>query len=233
MSLQNQSLGEIASNIPGATRLFREHQIDFCCGGARSLKEETERRGVAIEPLLAALNQLKENTATEKNWKDAQPEALIAHILQRFHMRHREQLPELIQLSEKVERVHAENPDCPEGLAAHLKDMQEELLCHMVKEEQVLFPMLLQGMRRAASAPIAVMEEEHKQHGEALEKMLSLAHQLVLPERACNSWRALYLGLDELRNDLMEHIHLENNILFKSRKTDSGQGCGGKCSCGG
>lgn len=66
-----------------------------------------------------------------------------------------------------------------------------------------------------ADGPISVMETEHVQHGEALEKMMELAHQLALPEEACNSWRALYLGLGELRDDLMEHIHLENNILFK------------------
>jgi regulator of cell morphogenesis and NO signaling len=34
------------------------------------------------------------------------------------------------------------------------------------------------------------------------------------PANACNTWRALYRGLDELRLDLMQHIHLENNLLF-------------------
>jgi regulator of cell morphogenesis and NO signaling len=76
------------------------------------------------------------------------------------------------------------------------------------------------------------MESEHVLHGEALEKMLMLAHQLQLPDGACNSWRALYLGVGELRDDLMEHIHLENNILFKQQASSPPGVCCGHCTCG-
>ena len=37
---------------------------------------------------------------------------------------------------------------------------------------------------------------------------------LALPDSACNSWRALYAGLAKLADDLTEHIHIENNVLF-------------------
>ena len=30
----------------------------------------------------------------------------------------------------------------------------------------------------------------------------------------CNTWRALYSGIQEFADDLMMHIHRENNILF-------------------
>ena len=49
---------------------------------------------------------------------------------------------------------------------------------------------------------------------ENLRKTRRLAHDLVPPPAACNTWRALYLGLDALERELMEHIHLENNVLF-------------------
>jgi regulator of cell morphogenesis and NO signaling len=35
-----------------------------------------------------------------------------------------------------------------------------------------------------------------------------------VPPGACNTWRALWNGLEALERDLREHIHLENNILF-------------------
>lgn len=34
------------------------------------------------------------------------------------------------------------------------------------------------------------------------------------PEAACTTWRALYLRLQELEGELMDHIALENNVLF-------------------
>lgn len=229
MLMENQSLGEIARSIPGATRIFRQFNMDFCCGGARSLREEAARKDVMLEDIISSLRALEGKKTEGKDWSKATAKELIAHILERYHLRHREQLPELISLAEKVERVHADHPDAPAGLSAHLAEMLHELESHMQKEERILFPMLMRGQGYIAGGPISVMESEHQQHGEALEKMMALAHQLVLPENACNSWRALYLGLSELRDDLMEHIHLENNILFQQAASQS-EVCCGHCS---
>ncbi|MNG08567.1 Iron-sulfur cluster repair protein YtfE [compost metagenome] len=44
--------------------------------------------------------------------------------------------------------------------------------------------------------------------------MLALTHHITPPADACNTWRALYRGLLEFKDDLMQHIHLENNVLF-------------------
>ena len=165
----------------------------------------------------------------QQGWAKATDKELIAHVLERYHVRHRKQLPELIGLSEKVERLHAEHPDAPTGLAAHLVDMLQELESHMQKEEHILFPMILRGQKTMAVGPISVMESEHVQHMEALQKMLMLAHQLQLPEAACNSWQALYVGIGELRDDLMEHIRLENEFLFKRNTSNAEHMCCGGC----
>jgi regulator of cell morphogenesis and NO signaling len=74
--------------------------------------------------------------------------------------------------------------------------------------------MLQQGIGPQAAPPIQVLRLEHDQHGEALEKMLALTHHITPPADACNTWRALYRGLQEFKEDLMQHIHLENNVLF-------------------
>ncbi|AZG13309.1 iron-sulfur cluster repair protein YtfE [Cupriavidus pauculus] len=215
MSMQDQSLGQLARRIPGATKIFHDYQLDFCCGGAHTLRDAAEARGLdaaAIEARLQALQA--EAPADGQDWGDAPADALIAHILSRFHERHREQLPELIRLARRVEEVHGDRPDCPVGLADHLGVMHQELLSHMQKEEQVLFPMLARGMNAMAGAPITVMRMEHDDHGVALERLAELTGDITLPRAACNTWRALYLGLRTFREDLMEHIHLENNVLF-------------------
>jgi regulator of cell morphogenesis and NO signaling len=85
----------------------------------------------------------------------------------------------------------------------------------MQKEERVLFPMLRAGSGVAAQGPITVMRMEHDDHGLALQRLAELTDDIALPRGACNTWRALYLGLRAFREDLMEHIHLENNVLFE------------------
>jgi regulator of cell morphogenesis and NO signaling len=62
--------------------------------------------------------------------------------------------------------------------------------------------------------PVRVMYEEHEDHGRNLKKLRELAGDFEAPPDACESWRALYIALERLEQDLFEHIHLENNVLF-------------------
>ncbi len=214
MNLLEQPIGQLACALPGSTRIFHQHKLDFCCGGHKSLREAAAKRGIDPQLLLNELEALQDNTSAQHDWRTAPVAELIGFILDRFHQRHREEIPELIRLARRVEQVHGERTDCPIGLADHLEAMFHELLSHMMKEEQVLFPMLLNGKDRQAQAPISMMRSEHDQHGEALARLESLTNDISAPRDACNTWRALYAGLIRLREDLMQHIHLENNVLF-------------------
>ncbi|MCG4453089.1 iron-sulfur cluster repair protein YtfE [Pseudomonas sp. MMS21-TM103] len=213
-TLLDQPLGSLACEIPGATRVFHAFNLDFCCGGHKSLREAAALRGIEPDVVAAELDSLQARGGTQLDWRTEPSTRLIEHILKRYHARHREQLPELIRLACRVEQVHGDRADCPNGLADLLRDMQQELESHMLKEEQILFPMLLSGYAKQASAPISVMRFEHDHHGLALEQMEALTHGLTPPQDACNTWCALYRGLNELHDDLMQHIHLENNVLF-------------------
>ncbi|MPN53049.1 Iron-sulfur cluster repair protein YtfE [bioreactor metagenome] len=128
---------------------------------------------------------------------------------------HREQLPELIRLARRVEQVHGERETCPHGLADHLTAMAQELESHMRKEELVLFPMIARGHGAMSGMPISVMRSEHEEHGQALQRLYALTDNITPPRDACTTWRALYTGLRAFRDDLMAHIHTENNILFE------------------
>lgn len=214
-ALTEQTLGSLACLIPGATRVFRQYKLDFCCGGNTPLRDAAQQRSLDAEAIADELAALQSTPADEPDWRSEPADTLIDHLLERFHERHREQFPELIRLASRVEQVHGNKADCPTGLAEHLWTMQQELESHMLKEEQILFPMLRRNIQLPQTqGPIAVMRYEHDQHGAALERLAELTHDITPPANACNTWRALYRGLEELRNDLMQHIHLENNILF-------------------
>ena len=147
--------------------------------------------------------------------------ALLDHILARFHEVHRRELPELLRLARKVERVHADHPRAPLGLADELHRLGIELESHMQKEELVLFPLMRECASDGEGAappmirhPIAQMRHEHDEHTRHLTALRALTHDLSLPDGACRSWQALYAGLGKFIDDLMEHVHLENDLLF-------------------
>ncbi|WP_417778059.1 iron-sulfur cluster repair protein YtfE [Stutzerimonas xanthomarina] len=214
-ALTEQTLGNLACLIPGATRVFRQYKLDFCCGGNTPLRDAALQRNLDAEVIASELAALASESGAETDWRNEPAGVLIEFILERFHERHRDQLPELIRLATRVEQVHGNKHDCPNGLAEHLWSMQQELESHMLKEEQILFPLLRRDMQLPQTqGPISVMRYEHEQHGAALQRLAELTNDITPPENACNTWRALYRGLEELRGDLMQHIHLENNILF-------------------
>lgn len=212
----DQSLGELATNLAGATRVFRQYKLDFCCGGHQTLKVALAKKGIDEETVLDQLEALSTEPSHSRHWQNATKAELIDHIYEQYHQRHRQQLPELIRLARRIEAVHGERPECPVGLADHLAGIYQEMESHMMKEEQILFPLLKKGLIENAQGPITVMQMEHDQHGIALDHLLDLTDNLTPPKGACNTWRALYASLEAFRNDLMEHIHLENNILFKA-----------------
>lgn len=211
----DQTLADLAVHHAGASRVFHRHRLDFCCHGRVSLASVCEAKQLDVAELIAELEREEENSeGPRERWDEASLDSLIEHLLTQFHEAHRAELPRLIEMAQKVESVHGDKPACPRGLAAALTHVQHEMESHMQKEEQILFPMIRAGQGAQAVMPVQVMEREHDDHGKNLGILRELAHDFEPPADACNTWRALYLGLAALERDLMEHISLENNVLF-------------------
>lgn len=208
------TLADLATRRPGAALVFHRHGLDFCCHGQVSLEEACARRGLDPLALARELDEAERGAPSEVRWDERPLDELIEHVLARYHAAHRADLPRLIEMARKVERVHVDKLSVPHGLASFLERLARALEEHMQKEEQVLFPLIRAGRGRMAAMPVQVMEREHEDHGRNLARLRALAHDHVPPPEACNTWRALYLGLAQLERELMQHIHLENNVLF-------------------
>ncbi len=215
-------LGEIAATLPSAIALFRQHHLDYCCGGARSLGDAARERGLDPDRLLEELQSLV-RSPSDRDWTTAPTGEFIDHILATHHDYLKRVMPELRRTAAKVAQVHGENHPEVVSLLREIDPLFAELDAHLMKEEQILFPMLrgLAGEPGGAApahcgpeGPMHVMEMEHESAGAALKRMRELTHDYALPEDACTSYRGLYAGLQELEADLHVHIHLENNILF-------------------
>lgn len=211
---KNDTLGAVATAHPEATQVFLRHRLDFCCGGRQKLGDACEAAGLNPDAIIAAI-EAERQTGSLDRWDERPLPELVDHILDRYHAPlHRDLMP-LLEAAKKVERVHGSKESCPKGLAAHFENMVMELQQHLAKEENVLFPAIMTGRRGSeVHMPIRVMMSEHDDHGEALRRLRELTTDFVPPAEACATWRALYFGLEKLETELMEHIHLENNVLF-------------------
>lgn len=146
-------------------------------------------------------------------WNGCSQADLAVHIVDRYHDSLRRDVPALIAAARRVER--GDTPGVPHGLADTLEELWLELEQHMLKEEQVLFPMLSRGARGSqVHMPVRVMEHEHVEQALYLSRFRELTNNYEVPVHACSSWRALYEGLVRLEQELKEHIHLENDVLF-------------------
>ena len=207
----SQPVGKVATTVPGAADLFRRHGISFCCGGSERIDKAAEKAGLSPDVLLMELQTLLLASHREAPERTAE---LIDHLRSRYHETHRSELAWLIPLAQKVERVHSAHPQAPVGLANLLECIQADLEGHMSREEAILFPLMEQNDEVVLAHPIAQMRHEHDVEARHLAALEHVTGGFTLPDGACNSWRALYTSAKKFSEDLVEHMHLENNVLF-------------------
>lgn len=209
------ALGTLARAIPGATRVFHLHNLDFCTEADQTLRAAAQARGLDLAVIEAELAAIKQAARTQVNWARASTPALVEHLLERYHGHHRVQLPELMRLARQVEAVHADHPACPRGLVSVLEGLGTALAQHMQLEEDCLFPLLADGEAQQAQAAMNAMQKVHEGHASALVQLDRLTHGFTAPDDGSPEWRTLCAALRRFKEDLMEHIYLERNVLFE------------------
>jgi regulator of cell morphogenesis and NO signaling len=207
------TLAELATTHPAASRVFQRFGLDYCCGGRKPLADVCASKGLDATKVLTAIAE-EEARVDLPRWDNSPLPELIQFIVDRYHQRLRADFPWLIAQAARVENRHDDKPGCPHGLRDLLEGMHQSVLAHLEKEERVVFPMILDGYGRRAAGPVRILEAEHDDHAAHLARVRHLTDNLTPPAHACPTWRALYLRLGELERELMDHIHLEHNVLF-------------------
>lgn len=228
MNPATQTVREIALENPASIRVFEAFGIDYCCGGRKPLSEACATRNIAVDQVIQALEGAEPAPADgTTDWKTQPLGVLAAHIVNTHHAYVRKELPRLEELAAKVVRRHGDTHAEVPVIQSKLAQLSEELLQHCAKEEIVLFPYVTKlerattegtakphGCFGSVSNPIAMMTQEHDAAGALVAEMRELSGNYVPPAGACPTYHAFYLGLYEFEQDLHQHIHLENNILF-------------------
>jgi len=219
------TVGELVAARPAFARLFERLGIDYCCGGKQTLAVACARRGLDVATAITLLESADVALAAIAPEVDAAAMGLAQladHIESTHHAYLKHEIPRLMEMADRVSTKHAWHDSRLPAVAAAVRDLGQEMLCHMQKEEGVLFPLVRQieaDARMGVSAenlagPIAQMEAEHESAGNLTARLRLLTDGFTPGPGACNTHLALLAGLAEFESDLHRHVHKENNILF-------------------
>jgi regulator of cell morphogenesis and NO signaling len=220
---------DLAAGFPGATRVFENFGIDYCCGGHRTLADACREAGLPVEDLTRSLEEAGRapQPGSGRDWRQESLTALTEYIIDTHHFFTRQELDRLENLFDRVCSRHGENH--PELFEAQMTfyQLKRDLIPHMLKEEQVLFPYITRmeeaaGEGRAVPPPffstvrnpVRMMMTEHDTAGDLLIRLRGITKRYTPPPDGCVSFQTLYQALAAFEADLHQHIHLENNILF-------------------
>jgi regulator of cell morphogenesis and NO signaling len=223
----DSTVGQLVVDRPGRARVFEKFGIDYCCGGKKPLRLAIAEKKLVPETVLEALDRegkaAAATNAAPLNLATASMTDLCDHIERTHHAYLKEELPRLRYLTHKVGSRHGEHRPALVELYQTFLQFYDELMQHMAKEEQILFPIcrrmdslepLPANACGSVNNPIAVMIKEHDDAGDALKKFRDLTDNYSLPADACTTYRALFDSLQQLERDMHQHVHTENNILF-------------------
>lgn len=210
--------------------VFLKYDIDFCCGGKLPLDMACQARGLNTETVLKDLKKVLKHTASSivLEFDDWSLDFLADYILNIHHRYLEKALPETNEYVNRFLLGHRKKyPELAE-LEKIMKRMMKEIPPHMKKEEEIIFPYIKQIYHafqhkesyaslliRTLRKPVEeVMQGEHESVGKQLHRMREITNNYMLPEKPCVTHRVTFSKLQELDNNLVQHIHLENNILF-------------------
>ncbi|MCP3659684.1 MAG: iron-sulfur cluster repair di-iron protein [Bacteroidetes bacterium] len=223
INFKNKTIAEIVSNDISTASIFKKYNIDFCCGGGKTIEKACKDAEIEINNLVDELNSNINQSNIKLNFNDWEIGFLIDYIVNVHHSYIKKNIPIINSFGQKVSRVHGErNVEIIEVVDLFSK-MTQDLILHTEKEETLLFPEIKYLVKQSNKLDkaedghdkIEIFEYEHEEAGIIAKRIITLTNNFKAPENACNTYKAFYFKLEEFINDLFQHIHLENNILFR------------------
>lgn len=219
----DRTIGELAAEVPASIRIFEAWKIDYCCGGMTPLADACAMAGKSVDDFVEELARTAAvPDGTKLDWRAATLTAMAANIVSMYHVYTREELQTIAPIADKVLSVHGQRrPELAEVVAI-VRELTADLLPHMLKEEQILFPYVDQLEKGDAPTPffgtvknpVRMMMLEHDRVGDLLARLRDITGGYTPPESACFSFRELYRRLAEFELRTHEHVHVENNMYF-------------------
>lgn len=229
MATATHSIREIISSQPTAAAILQRFDIDVCAHANDSLREACADQQLSVEQVLEKLEDGAANEAggAEIDPANLTPSRLIQHIVRVHHQNVRQELPRLVELARIVAERHGNRAPELKRIQVLTEELRTELVEHIRKEEQVLFPYIAQLNDSPLTAfhppqacfsrvgqPVFIMAQEHERAKQLVTELRELAYDFKPPVWACSTFVAFFSGLRLFAARLDQHICLENDVLF-------------------
>jgi regulator of cell morphogenesis and NO signaling len=222
------TVAEVVSAYAAAPTLFEVVGIDYCCQPSRSLRDAAAGAGMTVTDIMQFVEKgaAPPPPAHSTVSADAPLSDLAKEIRNHYHRRARISLASMIWMARALASAHSEKFPVLWDVKNELEDLAHELIPHMLREERYLFPYITgmdQGRMETETVvplfgtveyPLQQLRHDHAHDEEALLVLKDLTKNFVSPDGACARHRDLYAALTQFTSDLLEHIRLENDVLF-------------------
>jgi len=210
--------------------VFRRHGIEFCCGGKWPLRTVCEVKNLDINIIA---RELKESVRTisipsSLRFEEWNINFLTDYIINVHHMYLKTVLPGIKDELARFVEDHLDKFSYLLDLLKVFNELSNEILPHLQQEETIIFPYIRQISHaynnkesyaallvRTLRKPVEnVMNHEDESLNKFLQQIRQLTNHYTPPDKACTSHKVVFMKLLELDNDLVQHLYLENDILF-------------------
>jgi len=227
---ENSLVSDIVARDYRTADVFRKYDIDFCCGGKWALEMACKNKGLDTEAIVKELQQTVRNISISPvlPFNEWPLDFLADYIVYVHHAYLRRAFPEAKAHLDKFIAGHRKKYPYLDELEQQFLSLTRITIPHLKQEEETIFPYIKQVNRAAQNKeayggllvrtlrkPVEeIMHFEHRTTSKILHRFRELTNNYTPPENACISHRVTFLKLRELDRDLVQHMHLENNILF-------------------
>ena len=225
----NKSLSEIVRSDYRTADVFKKHGIDFCSNERQSLLETCTSQNLDYNSILAELAEATKNIVVSNSlhfseWKVG---FLIDYITNIHHAYIHLAIPSLeASMIDFIEDHKKKRPEINKILFL-FREMSVLLTTHSRHEEEIIFPYIRQIEStyrrketygnlfvRTLRKPLSNIEKEHEVILSILKEIQSLTNNYTCSSNACADQMAIYSKLNEFHCDMLQHMHLEDDILY-------------------
>lgn len=228
IELAQQTLASMVTNDHRTARILEKYNLDFCCKGKRTLEQACEDGKQALSEVLSELNALplEQNSRNDSRFITLSADVLIGHIILHHHLYTWQTMPQIEHHLQKVAFKHGSRFPYMVEVYGLFNQLRTEMNDHLLKEEKQLFPAIKRlelyvqdpsvgpGDMQLIEEWINGLEEEHDEAGILMHAIRELTRNYQVPEGACTTFKLTLAELKEFEENLHQHVHLENHILF-------------------
>jgi regulator of cell morphogenesis and NO signaling len=223
------TISEIVQSDYRTADVFKKYNINYCCSGRISLEEACKIKSIETETIIHDIEEATRNINLPNNleFSSWNIDFLTDYIINVHHGYLKLALPQLELRLVSFATGHTRKYPELENIQDTFMKLVPLLQSHNLHEEEVIFPYIKQiyiaSKRKESYAnlfvktlrkPLDNIDLEHSKINKLLEQLKADTKNYTFPEKACTNHQVLYHKLKELHSDMIQHKHLEINLLF-------------------